>query len=581
MNPAMPRSPARPWRSLLASCLSLVSLACGLGDLPEVEIQDGSALVVEVGGEYVDAAGPNVLATLAGDTTQPLLGLLSLFRRAERDARIDTVVLRIQPLAIGWGKADEIRAGVVRLREKGRRVVAHLEVQGFLANKELYVASAADEVYFAPGAAIPLVGLAAEYVHLGGLWEKLGVEFDVAKAGRYKSAVEVYAERRMSDDAREMANSLLDDAYARFVNALADGRDLSPAAVEAAIDKGVVRSQDLESLGLIDGEVHLDELLERIGLPRVDGTDYARVDPATLGAEPKGSVALIFGVGAVMQGESGDSLLGGERVFASGSVSRAIVDAAKDPEIDAILLRIDSPGGSALASEIVWRAIEQAKALGTPVVVSMSDVAASGGYYVASAADAIVADPGTLTGSIGVFAIRPVLGGLFEKLEIGVDSLTRGRHADFLLSTEKLSPAAQARLQTSVTDTYRLFLARVAEGRGMTVDGVDAIAQGRVWSGQQAFEAGLVDELGGLYTAARRVKSTLGLDPEEDDVLLVPWPKQTSLTQQIVEALSSVSVRAAQPVFEWPAPLASLAEAARGLPNGSPALIPPMMIEIR
>jgi len=580
MIQASPSSFARRVRVLLVSLLAVAPLACGFDELPTVEVEVGSTLVIEIGGEYVDAAGPGLLAVLAGDSTRPLLGLLSLFSHAERDSRIETVVLRIEPLSVGWGKADEIRAAAVRLRENGRRVVAHIEVQGFLANKELYIASAADEIFVAPGSAIPLVGLAAEYVHLGGLWEKLGVEFDVARAGKYKSAVEVYAERSMSDDAREMANSLLDDAYVRFVVALAEGRDLLPTQVEAAIDKGAVRSQELEALGLIDGEVHLDELLDRIGGPRVRGVDYARIDPESLGVDPKGSLALIFGVGAVVQGEADTSLLGSEQVFASGTISRAIVEAAEDPEIDAILLRVDSPGGSARASEIVWRAIARAQAMGTPVVVSMSDVAASGGYYVASGADAIVADPGTLTGSIGVFAIRPVVGGLFEKLEIGVDSLTRGRHADFLLSTEKLSPAAHARLQTSVSDTYQLFLARVAEGRDLPVEVVDKVAQGRVWTGQQAFEAGLVDELGGLHTAARRAKMEIGLDPD-DDVYLVPWPKPASLTDQIFEALSSVSARAARPAFEWPAPLAQLVEAVESLPTGSPALIPPMMIEIR
>lgn len=570
---------SRSVRAFLLLVLAM-PLACSLGGGSSVEVEDGSTLVIELAGEYVDAAEPNPLARLAGDTTRPLLGLLGLFTRAERDARIETVVLRIEPLSIGWGKADEIRAAAVRVRESGKRVVAHLEIQGFLANKELYVASAADEVFVAPGSAIPLVGLAAEYVHLGGLWEKLGVEFDVARAGRYKSAVEVYAERTMSDDAREMANSLLDDAWARFVSALADGRHLPVQAVEAAIDRGPVRSQELEALGLIDGEVHLDELLEREGGSLLYDADYASVDPDSIGFDPKASVALIFGVGTVLQGEADDSPLSSETVFASGSVSRAILDAAEDPEIDAILLRIDSPGGSALASEIIWRAIGRARALGTPVVVSMSDVAASGGYYVASAADAIVADPGTLTGSIGVFAIRPVVGGLFEKLEVGVEALTRGKHADFLLSTEKLSPAALARLQTSVSDTYQLFLARVADGRGLSIDAVDKVAQGRVWSGRQAFDAGLVDEVGGLYTAARRAKVEIGLDPD-DDVFLIPYPKPLTLSEQLVRAFSSASIRAVAPAFEWPAPLAQLAHAVEGLPTGSPALIPPMMIEIR
>jgi protease-4 len=577
---------AQPLRRSLGSALFLLCgvFVCQTGCMPgggsSVEVAQGSTLVIELGGEYVEAPGPSFLARLAGDGSRPFLGLLSLFNLAERDDRIETVVLRIRPLAIGWGKADEIRSAVNRLNAKGRRTIAHIEVQGFSANKELYVASAADEIFSTPGSSTPLVGLAAEYVFFGGLWEKLGVEFDVARAGRYKSAVEIYTERTMSDDARQMADSLLDDTYARFVEALAAGRGLTLEQVEAAIDSGPVRSQQLESLGLLDGEAHLDELLARIDAPVVRHADYAAIDPSEVGFEARAEFALIYGTGPVVQGESGGSPLVDEQAFASDTISRSIMAAAEDPEIAAILLRIDSPGGSALASEIIWRAIQRAREEGKPVVVSMSDVAASGGYYVAAGADAILADPGTLTGSIGVFAIRPVVGGLFDKLGIGVDSLTRGRHADSLLSSEKLSPAAYARLQTSVSDTYQLFLTRVAEGRGLAVEAVDEIAQGRVWTGAQALEIGLVDELGGLYAAARRAKLAAGLEPDAD-VYLVPYPRPGSLSQQIADAFSSASARVARPAFEWPPPLDAIAEWARWLPTDSPVLVPPMMIEIR
>ena len=247
----------------------------------------------------------------------------------------------------------------------------------------------------------------------------------------------------------------------------------------------------LEAMGLIDGELHFDQLLERLGEDVVAHADYAGIDPSTLGFEAKSEFALIYGTGTVVQGSASGSPLNSTPAFASQTVSDAIFDAASDPGISAIVLRIDSPGGSALASELIWRAIGRARAMGTPVVASFSDVAASGGYYVAAGANAIVSDPGTLTGSIGVFALRPAIAGLLDKLEIGVDSLTRGRHADFLLSSEKLSPAAHARLQASVLDTYQLFLTRVADGRGLTVDAVDEIGQGRVWTGRQAHDQGL------------------------------------------------------------------------------------------
>lgn len=586
----------RSFPRILLALLLLAPLAgCSFGpDAPEIEA--GSTLVLELGGEYVEAPSPPLLARLAGDQTRPFVGLLSLLSMAERDERLATVVLLIRPLEIGWGKADELRAAIGRLREAGRHTVALLEIQGLAPNKELYVASAADEVFVVPGSSLPLVGLAAEYLFLGGFWEMLGVDFEVAKAGRYKSAVEVYAERSMSEASREMANSLLDDTYRRFVEGLAEGRGLTALAVEEAIDAGPIRTQTLEAMGLVDGELHLDRLLERHGDAIVEHADYARVDPESLGFDVRGRFALIYGTGMVVQGEAEPSPFARGPLFASETASRAIEAAAEDEEIAAIVLRIDSPGGSALASELIWRAIDRAKAQGKPVIASFSDVAASGGYYVASAADAIVADPGTLTGSIGVFALRPTLGGLLDKLEIGIDALTRGKHADYLLSTEPMSPATHARLEAQVLDTYQLFLTRVADGRNLPLQTVDGVAQGRVWTGRQALEAGLVDELGGLHVAVRRAKLAVGLEPD-DDVYLVPYPEPKTVTEQLFETLQSARSGALAPGAAAPAPLPAplaralaelgpaplgrLIEMVGALPTGAPLLVPPVLVEIR
>ncbi len=547
---------------------------------PVADIKKGSTLVIDLGGHYVEAPAASPLARLMGSDTRPFIDLLSTFSLVERDERIATVVLRIQPLEIGWGKADELRAAIGRLREKGRKTVALLEVQNFSANKEFYVGSAADELYVAPGAAVPLVGMAAEYVFLGGFWEMLGIQFDIAKAGKYKSAVEVYAERTMSDASREMANSLLDDTYQRFVEALAADREQTPDAIRATIDRGLVQNPALVEAGLIDGEIHLDELLARLGPDVVEYADYLHTDPRSLGFDPKVQFALIYGSGTVVQGDAEASPLSSTPSFASETVSKAIRDAAEDPDIAAIVLRIDSPGGSALASELIWRALRRAREKGKPVIASFSDVAASGGYYAASAADAIVSNPGTLTGSIGVFALRPAVAGLLEKLEIGMDSLTRGAHADFLVAGEKMSPEAHARLQSSVLDTYQLFLKRVSDGRKMMTEKVDAIAQGRVWTGKQALDVGLVDELGGLYTAVRRAKTEVGLGLDVD-VALVPFPEQKPLTQQLIEMFQTAAIRAGGPEIEWPAPLDRIVAFSRDMPVGTPLLIPPVLVEIR
>ena len=272
--------------------------------------------------------------------------------------------------------------------------------------------------------------------------------------------------------------------------------------------------------------------------------------------------------------------MGGGPVLASETVSEAIDAAAEDPEIRAIIFRIDSPGGSALASDLVWRAVQRAREAGKPVVASFSDVAASGGYYVAAGADRIVAEPGTLTGSIGVFVLRPVLEGLLEKLDVGYAALTRGEHADLLLSARPLSPGARARMRDEVRAVYRLFHERVSAGRDMTTDEVDEVAQGRVWTGAQALEIGLIDALGGLREAAREAKVLAGLDPDAD-VYLVPYPAPKPLFQQISEAMD-VSVRAQLAAALPPLPegVRRGVELLRALPVGAPVLVPPVLPEV-
>jgi len=265
-------------------------------------------------------------------------------------------------------------------------------------------------------------------------------------------------------------------------------------------------------------------------------------------------------------------------MLASDVVSRAILDAAKDDAISAILFRVDSPGGSPLASDIVWRAIQQARSGGKPVIASLSDVAASGGYFVVCGADAIVADPATFTGSIGVFVLRPVLEKLLGKLDIGVEVLTRGTHADLLIGSRPLSESSRALLRNEVRSIYDLFVERVAAGRSMTAEQVDSLGRGRVWTGAQALEKGLIDEVGGISAAATRAKLALGLDADAD-VALVPYPSPTHLADQIDELLRrmTIAVRPALPFQD----LAERLEPWLSPAGEAPSLLPPFLVEIR
>jgi protease-4 len=335
--------------------------------------------------------------------------------------------------------------------------------------------------------------------------------------------------------------------------------------------------RELIAADLIDGEKYLDEVLEPLG-DIVHGRDYAGIDPSTLGFDPVAQYALIYGSGTVVMGEAAASP-SGSPVFASDRIAKALADAGKDPKIDAIILRIDSPGGSALASEIVWRAVKQVRELGKPVVASYSDLAASGGYYASAGADAIVSAAGALTGSIGVFMLRPQFSKALDRLGIGVEALTRGRLAELQLASRPLSPAARSRLQVMVSDTYALFVDRVAEGRKLTPQAVDRVGQGRVWTGAQALERGLVDELGGLRTAVLAAKRLSGLDPD-DDVSLVPFPQARPLATQIAELLNARLAAAVRPFPLLADPLHPLFEALALLPRDAPLALAPFLPDV-
>jgi protease-4 len=540
----------------------------------EPAIAQGSVLVIELSGRYVDGPVP-LLSRLRGEPVQSLLSLTSELRKAARDARLDAVVFRVRALDLGWAQAEEIRQAIRKLSEKGRRTVAVLEVEGF-GNAPYYVASAADRVVATPGGNAPFVGIAAEYLFLGGLFEKLGVDVEYERVGEYKSAVESYAESKMSDANRAQTNALIDSVEGQFVREIAASRKRSVDQVRLAIDSAPSAPETMALHGLVDEVATWDAALAALGEHEQVKLDvYSQVTPQSVGFEPAANFAIVHGVGAVVVGAGTYS--GGSPVMASDTVAEALRDAAKDPEVKAIVLRIDSPGGSPLASDLIWQAIRDVRKAGKPVVASLSDYAASGGYYVASAADAIVSQPQTLTGSIGVFVIRPVLAGLMEKLGVGVESITRGARADLLLSTVPLSAETRAVLRDDVQHTYERFLGRVAEGRGMSPAAVDEVARGRVWTGEQALELGLVDRLGGIPEAVLAAKEKAGLDPDAD-VLLVQYPAPKPLAQQFLEALQGGGVSLA--LAGWPAQASELLGTLRALPLGAPLLIGPAWIEI-
>jgi ClpP class serine protease len=324
---------AKHWRWMVVFALLVLAVAWLLvGRGPVVE--EDTVLVVDLEGSYVEASATPVLARLFGARERPLIALLSELAKAERDERLSTVLFRIRPLDIGWGKADEIRAAIARVSERGRRTIAYLEIEKYGANLEYFVASGADEIHMAPGSRNPFVGLAAEVLFLGGFFEKIGVDIEYERIGKYKSAVESFAESKMSEANREMTGALLDSVYERFVAAIAEGRALSTEQVHSAIDAAPTTPAEMQEHGLTDGIGFFDEILRKARggppeRPVMEAEEYARVDPSSVGFDPVASFALIYGTGPVVT-DAGSDGPGGRRALAATTVSEAFEAASED-----------------------------------------------------------------------------------------------------------------------------------------------------------------------------------------------------------------------------------------------------------
>ena len=464
--------------------------------------------------------------------------VVSALRMAKVDDRVSAVVV-VPPVVPGlWGSVQEIRDAVVDFKESGKPIVAHLE---FGMGQAYYLATACDEVFMSPTSPLMLVGVASYEFFFRDTLDKVGIEADMLAAGDYKTAINTYTESAFTPEHREATEALSRDFYEQLVDGIAEGRGMTRARVREVIDQGPFVAGDAVSLGLVDDLVYEDELLDRLSpddvAGRLDFATYDRVEPQSLGLGTGPRIAVVYVEGAINFGSSTPGLPGSARMVGSGTMSEAIRDARNDPSIEAIVLRIDSPGGAATAADIIWRELSLAREQ-KPLVVSMGDVAASGGYYIAAPAHAIVAQPGTLTGSIGVFSGKFAAAGAFDKLGVGVDGVTFGAQADILSPVDRFSDAARAAMQAQVDDIYERFLQVVAEGRAMSRDEVHAVAQGRVWTGRQALVRGLVDELGGLRRAVLLAQEQAGIGAEEE-VSLVPYPGPRSFFEVLTGAAAA------------------------------------------
>ncbi len=483
-----------------------------------------------------------------------LFTLTTLLRWAREDEQLSAVVFIIDNLDTGWARLQNLRRSIQALRHAGKYVLVYL-AEG--STREYYLASAANAVAMAPSGHLTVTGLAAETTFFKGALDKLGIEAQVTQAGQYKSAGEPFTRTSLSEPHREMMNSLLDDLYDQIVEGVATSRNTDKATVRDLIDQGLFLPREAQETGLIDHIGYEDDIphwLESRGgqgkteeKGRTAAVTSAESDPTApnlfieAGAYlrrrgrlmrrqalryPSARIAFMTVGGTITRGET-ETGSEGIRSTGSSSVIRDLRHIREDDDIAGVLIRVSSPGGSGLASDLIWHEILQTKEE-KPVILSLGDVAASGGYYIALAGTTVFAEAGTVTGSIGVIAGKAVLHGLYAQLGMDKEILTRGKRAALFSDYLAFGPTEQERMNSEIQSFYRDFVKKVAQCRSLSYEGVDACAQGRVWSGRQAAARGLVDRIGGLEEAMAELKIRVGL-PDYWPVGVERFPKPASL----------------------------------------------------
>jgi protease-4 len=497
-----------------------------------VRITTNSVLVIDAEGEIAEQRSPSFLGALAEIGRPVLHDYLDAIDSARTDSRVTGIVVRIAPLETGWGKLEEIRTHLIAFQTSGKPSICYLGYDG-IGNPEYYLASACKEVWLVPSAPVSIRGMMAEALFYRGTLDKLKIVPEFYHIAEYKTAYNMFSEKKFTPAHREEVESLLRSIYNRYVHEAAEARHMEPAKFEALVNQGPLMTSEAVQDKIVDRLGYWDQVQDYFrsrwsGWNPVSLNRYRGILKDGEGPE----IAVVHATGLIVSGES-QNTPGGGFIMGGDSVASDIRSARKDSRIRAIVLRVDSGGGSVVGSEVIRREVELAQGI-KPVVASMSDVAASGGYWIAAPASKIIADPNTITGSIGVLTGKLNLSGLYHLLGVSTDYVATSDNATLFSDQQNFTPAQEAYIQKSLENTYAEFKRGVAEGRHMSVEAVDKIGKGREWTGAQGKDLGLVDELGG-FDRAIEVAKELAHIPANQSVHIVRFPQEKSLFQEFFE----------------------------------------------
>jgi protease-4 len=460
--------------------------------------------------------------------------------RGANDDRVVGMVAKIGAARMGLAQVQEIRDAVQRFRTHKKFAVAYSETFGEFGpgNGAYYLATAFDQIYLQPSGDVGLTGIILESPFVKGTLSKLGVTFHGDHRYEYKNALNFFTETKYTGPHKEAMTALLNSWFNQMKDGICQARQIAPDKFQALVDAGPYLGKEAVGAKLVDGVAYRDEVYSKVKSKAGDGVELLYLekylDRAGRPHEKGKTIALVFGVGAVTRGKSDYDPVQGSQNMGSDTVASAIRTAAGDKDVKAILFRVDSPGGSYVASDTIWREVVRARQAGKPVIVSMGDLAGSGGYFVAMAADKIVAQPGTITASIGVLGGKMLTSGLWDKVGLSWDEVHQGASATMFTGTHDYTPAEWARFQAWLDRVYVDFTGKVADGRKLPKEKVLEIAKGRIWSGQDAKNLGLIDELGGYDTALKLAKMAAGI-PDSNEVRVVVYPRPKTLFESLVQ----------------------------------------------